>query len=656
MRNHRRTGIDVIERSPLVRACTGRWRRSAREAGQAALIMVVGLSVLLMTIGAMMVQQTIQTAPLLQADSVQHYAYRALQAGMNTYQSIVNTNPNLANCNTSTNGSALCVGARYQEWNLVSNTNGGGGVVPEWYLFDNPQPVFNADGSLATLQVQIVGVAGFPNHYAYQSSVANLAPVNGFLTVVWWSDYEASDPAVNNPNYISGTLCQYDWNNGYNGAGPNCGPVYFGPSDTINGPVFSNDSIYVSNGGGPNGPNFGAASPWASVKTHDPNCIFTDPSCPMSDPTNVGHYAAPPLSADNQPHQTAPVDDAQLAQVAAQAAPNNGCVYYGPTTITLTGSTMTVTSPDTKIASVGCPLSGTSGSLPPNGVVFVNDAVATAVNPNSQLHGAGTNPFDDSAHNGRYAQTCGNYNNASGSSMPCYFGWTGSAKQDTEGDAFVSGNLAGSASVFGALTIGTSNDIIIDGNLTYSDCSGNWKGTAHESACNYRTDGKNDALGLIAQHYVEVDHPIDPQNPANTLLPVCGSSAANAVSPPLVAPLCQPLDSSNNITIDAAVLALNQSFGANNYATGRQLGDIILYGSLQQEARGAIGLIGNSGFLKFYTWDPRLELAAPPSYLNPGTSSYAVDSSSISPKITCPPLKNVYGTAGTTACPVVPAP
>src|ERR1039457_1386800 len=103
-------------------------RETTRDAGQAALITVVALSVLLMTIGAMLVQQTIQTAPELQTDSVQHYAYRALEAGMNAYQSIVNTNPNLANCNTSTNGNALCQGARYQQWNLVSNTNGGNGT------------------------------------------------------------------------------------------------------------------------------------------------------------------------------------------------------------------------------------------------------------------------------------------------------------------------------------------------------------------------------------------------------------------------------------------------------------------------------------------------------------------------------------------------
>ncbi len=623
--------------------------------------MVIGLSVLLMTVGVMLVQQTIQTDPLLQSNSIQHAAYRGLEAGMNSYQSIVNTNPNLANCNTNTNGKALCQGALYQTWNLVSNTDGGNGTIPEWYLFDNPQPVFNPDGSLATLKVQIVGVAGFLNHYSYQSSVANLASVNGFLTTLWWSDYEASDPSVTNPNYAGGGVCRYDWyQNLYSGAGPNCNPVYFGSSDTINGPIFANDSIYVSGG-----PNFGTSANPAAVKTQDPKCLFvngTNSTCS----TGFGIYAPLPPSAINQPHQLPPPDDSSLALVAGQAAPNNGCVYYGPTTIALAGSQMTVTSLDTAHASTNCPLGVTAGNLPPNGVIYVQDAVANSINGNSQINGAGTNPFDDSAHNERYAQTCGNYTD-NGSTMPCYFGQTGSvAQRDAEGDAFVSGTLAGSSSVAGELTIGTSNDIIIDGNLTYTDCT-SWALTPHKSTCGYRTDGKNDALGLIANHYVEVDHPIDPQSyNHDTLLPTCGSNAANAVTPHLIAPLCQPVDSSNNITIDAAILALTQSFGINNFASGNQMGNcqssgtgcIILYGSLQQEARGAVGLIGTSGFGKYYTWDPRLELVAPPSYLNPGTASYNLNSSGISPWLTCPLLYLPYSGPNptpTVACPAVPA-
>ncbi len=84
----------------------------------------------------------------------------------------------------------------------------------------------------------------------------------------------------------------------------------------------------------------------------------------------------------------------------------------------------------------------------------------------------------------------------------------------------------------GLLTIGTANDIIIDGNLTYSDCTTWATPTApNASACQYNGSGKDDALGLIAYNYVEVNHPIDTSIPSgqsgyrNTLSgATCGGS------------------------------------------------------------------------------------------------------------------------------------
>ena len=112
------------------------------------------------------------------------------------------------------------------------------------------------------------------------------------------------------------------------------------------------------------------------------------------------------------------------------------------------------------------------------------------------------------------------------------------ASPDEEGDAFVHGHLSG------LLTVGTDNDIVIDGNLTYDDCVA-WAatnpgdpvfgGSQQESACKYNTSASghtNDALGLIADQFIEVDHPIDPAN-TNTVLPFCndpGSVMATTVT------------------------------------------------------------------------------------------------------------------------------
>ena len=379
--------------------------------------------------------------------------------------------------------------------------------------------------------------------------------------------------------------------------------------------------------------------------------------------------------------------------MAGEASPNNGCIYYGPTAITLKGASgMTVTSPDTNTVASGCPLNST-GALPPNGVVFVENVPTGSSAATVQT---GANPFDDtgsywgypSTDNGKYAQTAAKYpfcadyatpaNNTS--TIPCYFGST--STPDAEGDAFVSGSLSG------LLTIGTSNDIFIDGNITYSHCT-TWAGTAHESACTYNGSGNDDSLGLIAYHYVEVNHPINTDDATctpgrnainwysnaatcaamgsggsgvdssslNTLMPNCG---ANGAEP---APLCEPVNatgvgSSSSVIADAAILALSQSFGADNFGSGGQLGPLVVYGSIEQESRGAIAVEGTSGWTKYYTWDPRLEIAAPPSYLTPGLDSYSLLSSSISSVLTCPTLTKAYSAPpdnnATPACPTPP--
>ena len=78
----------------------------------------------------------------------------------------------------------------------------------------------------------------------------------------------------------------------------------------------------------------------------------------------------------------------------------------------------------------------------------------------SQANLAQTNTLTPSVSFGPNSQT-----NAGGCTS-CYYGE--SSTPDAEGDAFVNGNLSGQ------LTIGTANNVVINGNLTYADCSGHW--------------------------------------------------------------------------------------------------------------------------------------------------------------------------------------
>ncbi len=47
-------------------------------------------------------------------------------------------------------------------------------------------------------------------------------------------------------------------------------------------------------------------------------------------------------------------------------------------------------------------------------------------------------------------------------------------------------------------------------------------------------------------------------------------------------------------------------------------------------------LVGGTGYVKYYLWDPRLTLYGPPFYLTPGTPSWALDSSAESYTGKCP--------------------
>ncbi len=645
--------------SPSRSRARGRFGDRTSDLGQAALVLVVALTVAMTTVGGVLVSNISNNDPILKQASIQRYAYRALASGLNAYQSIINADPYLAACNANTNvggsnAQAQCAGISYQTWSQVPGTDTGNGVIPEYYKFDNPEEIIDpTTQALIYLEVQVVGAAGLGGGKdVYYSTVAKFTPANGFLDNVWWSNYESS-PSNGQP--LSATnACSYYWATGYNNSG-DCTPVYFANNNKITGPVFSNDSIFVDSG-----PNFGTGY---GVTTADPKCQFVDPldgthgqaptgsgnnNCTLAATQDVGTYSAALSSFGADNLEPIPHDNQSLENYAEQG----GCFYTGPTTITLSAAGMVVSSPGTTSNASGdsngsshlndfstdtsvCPVNNTTPvALPNNGVIYVGQDPTPV---------AGANPFDGvTTHTGcpyGYSQcTIDNQTSVSvGSSVAdpscggCYYGQTGTP--DSEGDAFVSGTLSGH------LTIGSANDVIIDGPITYNDCT--WTGTASQSNCNYNnaSTGINDTLGLIAYNYVEIDRPIS--SPNGSILPNCGTSGAQA------APLCDPAGKNNGgLTIDASLLALQQSFFVNNYSQGGTEGNLTIYGSVQQDARGAVGTFNGSqsvsGYDKVYLWDPRLQLYSPPFYLTPGTASWALTSSAESYNGTepvCPPVQ-----------------
>jgi Tfp pilus assembly protein PilX len=133
-----------------------------------------------------------------------------------------------------------------------------------------------------------------------------------------------------------------------------------------------------------------------------------------------------------------------------------------------------------------------------------------------------------------------------------------------------------------SLTIASQKDIIVDGNISNS----------------------SDALlGLIANEFVRVQHVIQNVN---------GNNCDNA-NPVL-----------NNLTINAAILSLAHSFAVDSYFCGNTMGTLTVNGAIGQNYRGAVGTIGNSGYLKNYVYDPRLSYRSPPHFLDPVSASFRI--------------------------------
>jgi len=148
------------------------------------------------------------------------------------------------------------------------------------------------------------------------------------------------------------------------------------------------------------------------------------------------------------------------------------------------------------------------------------------------------------------------------------------------GNAYVHGGYSGQ------LTIAAENDIIIDDDLIRS--------------------GDAAVLGLIANNFVRVYH-YHPEviNPA-TYEPECKSGTEVGLG---------------NVTIDAALLAINHSFIVDHYDCGSSQGTLTVRGAIAQKFRGAVGTTGgDTGYLKSYNYDDRLRFLSPPSFIKPEQS------------------------------------
>lgn len=147
------------------------------------------------------------------------------------------------------------------------------------------------------------------------------------------------------------------------------------------------------------------------------------------------------------------------------------------------------------------------------------------------------------------------------------------------------------------LTIAAARDIIINGDVT-------------------RDAGTPSMLGLIANQFVRVYHPVTNMSTSNETCNEGNGPYGNAIG--------------TNRRIDAAMLSLTHVFVVDHYFCGTPRGQLTVNGGIAQKFRGAVGTFNAStgnpstGFQKNYVYDRRLRNREPPFFLDPVQASWSV--------------------------------
>lgn len=242
-------------------------------------------------------------------------------------------------------------------------------------------------------------------------------------------------------------------------------------------------------------------------------------------------------------------------------------LYSGQTRIVLNGTQMTVTTNAGATSTI---------PIPSSGVIYVANSTSSAC----------SNAYSP------FSSTTALYP----SNSPC-------------GNVYVSGAYSGQ------LTIAAENDIVIDGSLCRGSCSGSPSGSG--------------LLGLIANNFIRVYHPISPVGTATTSSNCNSTSNMNSGSPPYNG------GSISNLRIDAAMLSIQHSFIVDHYNCGSPLGTLTVNGAISQKFRGPVGTVSGtttqSGYSKNYTYDDRLRYLAPPNFLDPVESAWHMQRMTIDP-------------------------
>jgi hypothetical protein len=561
--------------------------RASRDDG-VVLVMVIWTTGILVLLSAIMVSSAVALQRNARKDQTWMASQAAAQAGVDEYISRLNSDGNYwrygdpANAYTSNASATLPTGVSADpaltSWTNIPGTSRG------QFRYEVNSSNYISQGIIKLRSTGRVGKS--------TRSVETTIRRRGFLDYLYFTNYETLDPAAYPTSQSSLTRAQADaqcrtwwysgrsFTTGKSTPSANCLDINFSTGDVINGPLHTNDAFLICGSPQFKGPTTSSYQTTGTRYRVNGTCGSTNPSFARSgDPAFNGILTLPPNNANIQ------------REVDPAFTSTPGCLYAGPTKIVFksTGK-MDVTSPWTRDTS-RCAV-GTNVAIPTNGVIYVQSVPTTSTAANYWAPGASGKP--SCAANGN---AIGYPQNSDDSQYPCQ-----------SGDVFVEGVMKGQA------TIASENDIYVTGDLTYQG------GVTGGSA--------NDILGLVANNYVYVYHPVNCGNNGS-----CSNVSYSHTDTTSGGSTGTTNGAFSNPIIQAAVLSVQHSFMVQNYTEGAQLGNINLTGAIAQTFRGPVGLIGSTGYLKNYVYDARLKYMSPPHFLDPVQSAFQVTTSAEPPPV-----------------------
>jgi hypothetical protein len=152
------------------------------------------------------------------------------------------------------------------------------------------------------------------------------------------------------------------------------------------------------------------------------------------------------------------------------------------------------------------------------------------------------------------------------------------------------------------------------GGLDIVTCSSSTDGSTGLLQCNSATTSNIVIAGALT--YPAANKVLVSGEPTRDTHDALGLIAANSVE----------VTTTSSVEIDAAILALGDSFYVNNWFGGSSYGTLSVFGSIAQNFRGPVGQSGGVGYVKDYNYDTSLQTLFPPFFIPPNGATWAPSS------------------------------